>query len=64
MTTKHETYYVPAQSAWPIVGAIGLFLIAFGAGQFCNTIKIRQLWRWIHPICGNCRDLIYACRLV
>jgi cytochrome c oxidase subunit 3 len=34
MTTKHEAYYVPEQSAWPIVGAIGLFLIAFGAGNF------------------------------
>ena len=28
MTTKYQTYYVPAQSAWPIIGAIGLFLIA------------------------------------
>ncbi|WP_283102878.1 hypothetical protein [Shewanella abyssi] len=27
MTTKHEPYYVPAQSAWPIIGAIStLFL--------------------------------------
>lgn len=26
-------YYVPEQSYWPIIGAIGLFLIAFGAGH-------------------------------
>ncbi|QQX80586.1 cytochrome c oxidase subunit 3 [Shewanella sp. KX20019] len=39
MTTKHEAYYVPAQSAWPIIGAIGLFLIAFGAGTFVSQLN-------------------------
>ncbi|MCL1056551.1 cytochrome c oxidase subunit 3 [Shewanella gelidimarina] len=39
MTTKHEPYYVPAQSAWPIIGAIGLFLIAFGAGSYVSELK-------------------------
>ncbi|MCL1051614.1 cytochrome c oxidase subunit 3 [Shewanella abyssi] len=39
MTTKHEPYYVPAQSAWPIIGAIGLFLIAFGAGTFVSKLN-------------------------
>ncbi|RUO78658.1 cytochrome c oxidase subunit 3 [Pseudidiomarina taiwanensis] len=33
MAEKHEKYYVPASSPWPIVGAIGLGLIAFGAGH-------------------------------
>jgi cytochrome c oxidase subunit 3 len=32
MSSKHQSYYVPAQSSWPIVGAISLFLIAVGAG--------------------------------
>lgn len=32
MSSKHQPYYVPAQSSWPIVGAIALFLIAVGAG--------------------------------
>lgn len=36
---KHEDYYVPAQSAWPIIGAIGLFLIAFGAGSYVSELK-------------------------
>jgi cytochrome c oxidase subunit 3 len=37
MTTKeHENYYVPAQSHWPIVGAIALFFIAFGAGNYVH----------------------------
>ena len=39
MTTKHEAYYVPAQSAWPIIGAIGLFLIAWGAGTFVSQLE-------------------------
>lgn len=33
MAEKHEKYYVPASSPWPIVGAVGLGLIAFGAGH-------------------------------
>lgn len=28
-----ESYYVPEQSIWPIIGAIALFLIAMGAGS-------------------------------
>jgi len=32
MQKPHEHYYVPESSAWPIVGAVALFLIALGAG--------------------------------
>lgn len=32
---EQQSYYVPASSPWPIVGAIGLGLIAWGAG---NTV--------------------------
>lgn len=43
MTTKeHETYYVPAQSHWPIVGAVALFLIAIGAGSYVSALKSGQ----------------------
>lgn len=31
---KYEKYYVPEQSPWPIVGAVGLFLLAFGGANF------------------------------
>jgi len=31
---EYEKYYVPDESPWPIVGAVALFLIAFGAGNF------------------------------
>ena len=31
---EYEKYYVPDSSPWPIVGAVALFLIAVGAGNF------------------------------
>src|SRR5690348_989514 len=37
MSTEHHNstkYYVPDQSIWPIIGAIALGLIAFGAGHY------------------------------
>ena len=43
MTTKeYETYYVPAQSHWPIVGAVALFFIAFGAGNYVTDLAKEQ----------------------
>jgi cytochrome c oxidase subunit 3 len=31
---EYEKYYVPSESPWPFVGAVALFLIAVGAGNF------------------------------
>ncbi|EKE81498.1 cytochrome c oxidase subunit 3 [Idiomarina xiamenensis] len=42
MAEKHASYYVPAQSPWPIVGAIGLGLIAFGAGHTVLDVSKQQ----------------------
>lgn len=39
MSDNHSTYYVPAQSPWPIVGAIGFFLVAVGAGSLVSQIS-------------------------
>ncbi|MGF1691665.1 cytochrome c oxidase subunit 3 [Photobacterium kagoshimensis] len=39
---QHEAYYVPATSAWPIVGAIALFLIALGAGSTVGGLMAGQ----------------------
>lgn len=39
MNTEYEKYYVPSQSPWPIIGAIGLFCIAFGAGHYVIDVK-------------------------
>jgi cytochrome c oxidase subunit 3 len=39
MTNKeYQKYYVPAQSHWPIVGALALFLIAIGAGSYVSSL--------------------------
>lgn len=37
MSNKHQAYYVPAQSHWPLVGAFALFFIAVGAGLTVQT---------------------------
>lgn len=43
MTTKeYESYYVPAQSHWPIVGAVALFLIAIGAGSYVSQLNSEE----------------------
>lgn len=45
MTTKsssadgYEHYYVPEQSAFPILASIGLFLTVYGAGTFFNELS-------------------------
>jgi cytochrome c oxidase subunit 3 len=39
MTNKeYENYYVPSQSHWPIIGAIALFMIAFGAASYVTDL--------------------------
>lgn len=35
----YETYYVPEQSAYPILASIGLFFTVFGAATFFNQIS-------------------------
>jgi cytochrome c oxidase subunit 3 len=39
MTNKYEHYYVPAQSIWPIVGAVGLFLFAVGGAKLLHAFN-------------------------
>lgn len=34
---SHQTYYVPAQSKWPIVGSVGLLVTVIGAGTMMNS---------------------------
>ncbi len=36
------TYYVPDQSKWPIVAAIGLFLTVVGAGMMMNAMSAKS----------------------
>ncbi len=37
--SKPQPYYVPAQSSWPIVGAVALFLVAVGAGLTVQNLE-------------------------
>ena len=53
---EYQKYYVPAQSPWPIVGAVALFLIAVGAGNY-----VVQATKGETGYGGHAR---YACRLV
>ena len=40
MSEQHyEKYYVPDQSPWPFVGAVALFLVAYGAGSYVIEMK-------------------------
>ena len=36
---QYEKYYVPAESPWPFVGAVALFLFAVGAGNLTIEMK-------------------------
>ena len=36
---KHELYYVPDQSKWPIVGSMALLVSVFGAGTLMNGLS-------------------------
>ncbi|MGO4999607.1 cytochrome c oxidase subunit 3 [Oceanisphaera sp. W20_SRM_FM3] len=38
MPVKCQPYYVPSQSPWPLMGALGLFLLAAGAGLWVSGL--------------------------
>ncbi|BCR30664.1 MFS transporter [Aeromonas caviae] len=42
MAKVNQTYYVPDQSRWPIIGAIALFFLALGAGHLVNEVESGQ----------------------
>ncbi len=35
----HEHYYVPAQSKWPIIATVGMFVTVFGLATWFNDLK-------------------------
>ncbi|MDA1332023.1 MAG: cytochrome c oxidase subunit 3 [Proteobacteria bacterium] len=39
MSSQSGGYYLPAPSHWPIIGSIGLFLMAFGAALTMNAVS-------------------------
>lgn len=38
-TKEYENYYVPADSQWPIIGALALFCIALGAAGYVSQLE-------------------------
>ncbi|HSC68001.1 MAG TPA: cytochrome c oxidase subunit 3 [Cellvibrio sp.] len=38
MGAVYQKYYVPHQSSWPIVGAVSLFLLGYGAAMWVNAL--------------------------
>ncbi len=49
MIKEHQHYYVPAQSYWPIVGAVGLFIMAIGG---VNVLH-QQAYGWYTFLAGS-----------
>jgi len=39
----YQHYYVPQQSSWPIVGAVALFFMGYGAAHWINTPESQSL---------------------
>ena len=35
----HEHYYVPAQSKWPIIATVGMFVTVYGLATWFNDLK-------------------------
>lgn len=42
MGTVYQKYYVPHQSSWPIIGAVALFLLGYGAALWINALAKDQ----------------------
>ena len=45
--TQSQGYYVPHGSNWPIVGAVGLFVLMLGASTALNGVGVGPLLAWI-----------------
>ena len=37
--STHDTYYVPAQSKWPIIATIGMLVTVYGLAVWFNDLK-------------------------
>jgi cytochrome c oxidase subunit 3 len=59
MSKEYESYYVPEQSPWPIVGAVGLFFIVIGAGSWVNEIADNESGWGLYSVLGGLAIIIY-----
>jgi cytochrome c oxidase subunit 3 len=56
---EYEKYYVPAESPWPFVGAVALFLIAVGAGNFVIESTSDKEGYGLYVLLAGLATLIY-----
>ncbi len=60
MTNKeYENYYVPSQSHWPIVGAIALFMIAFGAASYVTDLANEESGFGVYLLIAGIALIVY-----
>jgi cytochrome c oxidase subunit 3 len=53
MANTYQKYFVPSKSSWPIIGAIALFLIGYGAAFWINALaKDQHGMGWVLLIIG------------
>lgn len=60
--SQHEHYYVPAQSKWPVIGAIGLFLLVIGLASLIHATRPSYEGTMTQPLiflCSGLAVLIY-----
>ncbi len=70
--TAHGGYYVPHSSHWPIVGAVGLFVLMFGFANMLNggggtfffgvglAILVVMMWGWFRDVIRESRAGLYS----
>ncbi|WP_133406933.1 cytochrome c oxidase subunit 3 [Parashewanella tropica] len=56
---SYAKYYVPEQSQWPIIGAIGLFCIAFGAGNFVMELNKGQATHGLYLLMAGVATILF-----
>ncbi|RLV59256.1 cytochrome c oxidase subunit 3 [Parashewanella curva] len=55
----YAKYYVPEQSPWPIIGAVGLFGIAFGAGHFVIELEKGQATHGLYLLLAGIATILF-----
>lgn len=56
--SQHEHYYVPAQSKWPVIGAIGLFLLVIGLASLIHATRPSAEGTLTQPLIFLCSGMV------
>jgi len=76
VTIDHQSYYVPAQSHWPIIGSIGLFTMVIGGVNVLHAheygwlfflagavITVFMMFGWFGAVIHESRQGLYSAQL-